>query len=574
MPNAKSQQPKELFMNVEQMLADMTVEEKVGQLFMLAFASNRLDEARVLMEDHLVGSSYISNDNVPTPAAAIDLTNTLQGFAANTRLKIPLLLGVDQEGTWSVMTPGSSPGPGNLALGATARPDDAYAMYSVLAKELAAVGLKAVFAPCADCNSNPVNSIIGMRSFGEKPGLVGAMTAAAVRGTQENGVVATVKHFPGHGDTRIDTHRGLATVDRSPDELRAIDLAPFADGINAGVAMVMTSHIFFTALDPDRPATISPVILQDVLRDELGFEGVVVTDSMNMKSMKRNFDPQESVARALKAGVDVIMLAEEHYDHDAATYLEQQRGLIQAVIDAISSGDLSTERVDDAARRVLTLKAQFDLSIEPITDTESVLAQIGNAANRQVELDVARHAVAVLRNDGDLIPLGGSQPILLVNTTTRSSYDILGNTRGIGPNQTTPAFEFFADALREKRQIMQTIAAEDMLNGADLDIPDDALIVAVTENFVLPGTDFDQDSQPEVIKRLLAIAPERLIVVALRDPYELRYLPDVPAYLCAFSFRPGAAQAAAEVLCGELEPVGRSPVSVPDTDIEANIQTR
>jgi beta-N-acetylhexosaminidase len=155
-----------------------------------------------------------------------------------------------------------------------------------------------------------------------------------------------------------------------------------------------------------------------------------------------------------------------------------------------------------------------------------------------------------------------------VNTTTRSSYDILGRTRGIGPNQTTAAFDYFADALRGRRQIAQQLSAEDVLSSQP-EFVADATIVAVTENYPLPGVDFDQTSQPEVIKRLYEIAAERLVVVALRDPYELRYLPNLPAYLCSFSFRPCAAQAAAEALCGEVTPQGRTPVSVPEVALQA-----
>jgi beta-N-acetylhexosaminidase len=161
---------------VDELLGQMTLDEKIGQLFLLAFSKDRLDEARVLFEQHFVGASYISNDNVPNPQAAVELVQALQSYAAQTRLRIPMLLGVDQEGAWSVMTPGSSPGPGNLALGATGRPENAQQMYEVIGRELKAVGLNTLLAPCADCNSNPHNTIIGMRSFGEQPGLVGRMT--------------------------------------------------------------------------------------------------------------------------------------------------------------------------------------------------------------------------------------------------------------------------------------------------------------------------------------------------------------------------------------------------------------
>ncbi len=554
---------REANMNIPTTIASMNTEEKVGQMFMLAFAADQLDAARALMEEHLVGGAYIGDDNVPTAAAALALCNRLQSFAGNTRLGIPLLLGCDQEGTWSVMTGESAMGPGNMALGATDDPQRAYDMYGVIARETSAVGLNVVLGPAADCNSNPHNSIIGMRSFGEKPELVARMTAAAVRGLQDNGSVATLKHFPGHGDTRLDSHRGLPTVTRNRDELNKIDLKPFAAGIDAGAKIVMTSHIIFSDLDSERPATLSPVILCDLLRGKLGFEGMIVSDSMNMHSMKRNYDPADAAIQGFKAGVDLMMLAEEHYDHDADQYLANQRALIRAVIRAVDEGVISAERVDEAVGRVLRLKRDAGWSTEPQPD---VTARVGDRMHRALELETARGAVSVLRNRKRLLPIDSAAPITVVNTSKRSAYDVLTKTRGIGPNQAKPAFDVFADALAANCKRLRLIAAEDF----DVDaIPSAGALIAVTENYTLPGMDFDQSLQAQIVRALRQAAGDRLIVVALRDPYELADFPDIGTYLCAFSFRPCAAQAAAEVLLGEIEASGRSPVSVPGTALEA-----
>jgi len=549
-------------MNIESTIRSMTTEEKVGQMFMLAFAADQMDEARILMEEHLVGGAYIGDDNVPTAHAALALCNKLQSFAANTRLGIPLLLGADQEGTWSVMTAESAMGPGNMALGATADPQCAYDMYRVIARETGAVGLNVVLGPAADCNSNPHNSIIGMRSFGEQPERVAAMTAAAVRGLQENGSVATLKHFPGHGDTRLDSHRGLPTVTRQRDELRAIDLRPFAAGIEAGAKIVMTSHIIFSAFDSERPATLSPVILGDLLRGELGFDGMVVSDSMNMHSMKRNYDPIDAAIQGFNAGVDLMMLAEEHYDHDAGRYLENQRALIRAIIRAVDDGVINAERVDDALRRVLRLKTEAGFFTSPRPQT----AIVGGPEHRAIELAAARRAVSVLRDRNSLLPIGRAAPLTLVNTTERSAYDVLTRTRGIGPNQATAAFDVFAQALSAKCDDLTIIKAEDFDLAA---IPSAGALIAVTENYTLPGMDFDGALHAPIVRALQEAAGDRLIVVALRDPYELADFPEIGTYVCSFSFRPCAAQAAAEVLLGEVEPGGRSPVSVPGTDVIA-----
>ncbi len=550
-------------MNIEATIASMTIAEKVGQMFMLAFAGDQLHEARILMQDHLVGGAYISDENVPTASAAVKLCNQLQAFARSTRLGIPLLLGADQEGTWSVMTAESAMGPGNMALGATDDPGQAYNMYRVIARELAAVGLNVVLGPAADCNSNPDNSIVGMRSFGEAPKLVADMTVAAVRGVQENGGVATLKHFPGHGDTRLDSHRGLPTVDRSRAELRRIDLHPFAAGIKAGAKIVMTSHIIFSALDPAKPATLSPIILGDLLRGELGFDGLIVSDSMNMHSMRRNYAPADAVIQGFQAGVDLMMLAEEHYDHDASQYLANQQALIRAVIQAVEEGKLSLARVDDAVGRILHLKKDAGFSTAPLSED---VALVGSDRNRFYETQAAQLAVSALRDRHNLLPLAPGRPITIVNTTERSAYTVLTQTRGIGPNQALAAFDVFAAAMQAERPDIRIIAAEDFALDA---LPAEALIIAVTENYTLPGMDFDQRRQAAIVNALHEAAGQRLIVVALRDPYELAHFPAIDTYVCAFSFRPCAARAAADVLLGRVKAYGRSPVSVPGTELRA-----
>ena len=550
-------------MNIESTVQTMTTAEKVGQMFMLAFAGGQMNAARILMAEHRVGGAYISNDNAPHPNAAIALTNALQFFARSTRLRIPLLLGADQEGTWSVMTSASAMGPGNMAIGAAYDPQQAYRMYSVIAKEMTAVGLNTVLGPAADCNSNPRNSIIGMRSFGEPPELVAAMTAAAVRGLRDNGAAAALKHFPGHGDARMDSHRGLPTVDRSREELFRIDLHPFAEGIKAGAQIVMTAHIIFSALDPKRPATLSPVILGDVLRGQLGCEGVIVSDSMNMQAIKRSYDPTDAVIQGFNAGVDLMMLAEEHYDHDVSQYLENQRALIRAVIQAVEAGIISQQRVDDAVGRILRLKREAGFSTAPLTDQAAI---VGQDSHRAVELDVARRAVTVLRNRNRLVPIQSTAPLLLVNATRRRAYTALTRTRGIGPNQATPAFDVFAAALQQACPQLEIIGAEDFTEAK---IPASGIIIAVTENYTLPGIDFDQSTQVKLVKHLHRLAADRLIVIALRDPYELANFPEIATYVCSYSFRASAAQAAADILLGRIAPRGHTPVTVPDTELAA-----
>ncbi len=548
---------------VENLLKQMNLEEKVGQMFLLAFSGRHLEQARFLLQEYGVGGCYISQDNAATPAEAVELSNGLQKAAQATRHQIPLWLGADQEGAWGVLVPHSATGPGNLALGATQNPEMTRQMYRVIGHELSAVGYNTLLAPCVDVNSDPRNPIIGTRSFGEFPAQVARMATAAVQGAYEGGVITAAKHFPGHGNTSDDSHRGLPRVDRARKELDEIDLLPFQAAIDAGVDVVMTAHILFPALDPDQPATLSAPILQDLLRDEMGFRGVVLSDSMNMGAMRKNYPPDESAVQAVLAGVDVLMLAEEHYDHDAATYLEKQLLCIRGVITATREGRIPTSRIDDAVRRVLTLKKKKGLfDAQPVTLEGAEI--VGSANHRETELEAAASAVSLIHQQTELIPLQPSRRAVLVNATPRPSYAILGQTRGIGPNQTTPAFDIFAERLLAEHPDIQVFDhIESAAVPAALDQAE--VILVVTENFPIPGVDFNTHDQKTLVKRLASVAGDRMAVIALRNPYELADIEGFDTYLCAFSSRPCAAQAAADVVLGKTSARGKSPVSIPET---------
>ena len=309
----------------------------------------------------------------------------------------------------------------------------------------------------------------------------------------------------------------------------------------------MTSHIIFSALDSERPATLSPIILGDLLRGELGFDGMIVSDSMNMHSMKRNYDPIDAAIQGFKAGVDLMMLAEEHYDHDAGQYLENQRALIRAVIRAVEAGVISGERVDDALRRILRLKTEAGFTTAPKPKT----AIVGGEEHRAIELAAARRAISVLRDRNSVLPLDPPRRSRSSTRPSASAYDVLTQTRGIGPNQAIPAFDVFAERLAADCSDLRLIAAEDFDAVA---IAGEGAVIAVSENYTLPGMDFDRSRQAEIIRTLHQEAGARLIALALCEPYQLADYNEIDAFVCSFSFRPCAAAAAAEALLGEFEP--------------------
>jgi beta-N-acetylhexosaminidase len=551
-------------MHIHSLIKKMSLEEKIGQMFMLAFAANRRDEAQIMIEKHSIGACYLSQENATTPEEAHTLSRTLQNYVKNTPLKIPLLLGVDHEGTWGVLMPYTSTGPGNLALGATHNPEMTRQMYQILGTEMNVIGYNTILAPCADVNSNPLNPIIGMRSFGESPKEVGAHVAAAIRGAHNGGVMTTVKHFPGHGDTGEDSHRGLLEVKRTRSELNETDLFPFKTAIQAGVDIVMTSHILFPSMDPTHPATFSRVILQGLLREEMGFRGVILSDSMNMSSIRKNYPLEESSVMAVLAGVDMMLLAEEHYDHDSSTYIDKQLTMVQGLLKAVQKGRVPVDRIDGAVARILTLKKQNGLFEKQSIQLERV-SIIGSSQHREIEQKASQAAVTVVRDTSNLLPLKKKEKIILINAVPNSAYQILTQTRGIGPNQKTPAFEAFKERLVYSGFDFISLNYEQLEKDQSSSqlFSDAKITLIVTEDYTLPGVDFDTESQKKLVKKIEKILGGRLIIVGLRTPYELAEYGKKSTYVCTCSSRPCAAVAAADVICGKISARGRLPVSIP-----------
>jgi beta-N-acetylhexosaminidase len=548
-------------MDTQKLLDTMSLEEKVGQMFMLAFAGSAPEQAREMLVDRYVGACYISQDNAVTPQQAWDLSAALQQMAGTTPKRIPLILGVDQEGAWGVMVPYSCTGPGNMALGAANDPGMTSQMYRVIGQELSAVGYNTLLAPCVDVNSNPVNVIVGPRSFGEFHERVARHSQAAVLGAHEGGVITTVKHYPGHGDTRQDSHRLLPTVDRTLEELEEIDLQPYREAISAGVDIVMTAHILYPKIDPEYPATMSSKLLEGILRHKLGFRGVILSDSMNMFAIRQNYEPGEAAVLAVMAGVDMIMLAEEHYDHSGA-YLEKQRATIDGILNGVRSGRIPMARIDQAVSRILDLKARSGL-FERKQDRAAV-AMVGSAANRAIESRSAELGVTLVRDAKGLMSKIKTGRLALIQATPQKAYEILTRTRGIGPNQGQPAFDAFRDEFAGLIPDMITFTSEEIT--AEGPLPEGLvsadLIVVVTEDYPLPGVDFDTLSQKQVVKRLIAGYGDKMIVVGLRPPYEFADFSGLGTYLTTCSSRLCAARAAARALAGVIPCRGVLPVGL------------
>ncbi|MFC0047676.1 glycoside hydrolase family 3 protein [Rheinheimera tilapiae] len=539
---------------IRQLIDSLPLEHKVGQLFMLAFAGPDLAYARQLVEQYQIGGFYLTDDNAADPQQAAALNLELQKLAALRSVDAPLILGVDQEGAWSVLTKYTDTGPGNLALGVVDDIKLTARQYQSMALQMQALGYNTVLAPCVDVNSNPDNPIIGQRSFGAEPALVSRHSSAAVTAILQTGMLACAKHFPGHGDTATDSHNGLPVVDLALTELLDTHLQPFVAAIEAGVPLLMTSHICYPQLDAEFPATLSPLILTQLLRQQLGFDGVILTDSMNMGAMRRHYGPVEAAVQALRAGADMIMLSEEHYENAVTDYQALQRQTIEGVIAAVRSGELAPSVIDAALQRVLLLRYQLaEPKIRPLPDGAVVAAE------------AARRACLVLRDQAGMLPL--QQPFYLACMADPAEYAQICNSRGIGPNDAVPASSVVQEALLQAGAQVEVLSWPVLAGWLERGLRPELPLLLLSEDYPLPGSRLNLPRQRERVQQCLQAWGGQVLLLALRSDTELSAYPQLQTYLCSYSSRRCSALAATAMLLGQSVEAKADPQLEPVTNL-------
>ena len=355
-------------------LAAMTVEEKVGQLLIGGFEGTEIgDQATRLVQEYQVGGLILYGRNIAGAGQLVTLTNGLKALNGD---GIPLFLSIDQEGGGvDRMPPEVRRTPGAYCVGQTGSVPAAQSYGDVLAAECAAFGLNLDFAPVLDVWSNPGNTVIGQRAFSADARTVAGLGPAAARRMMDQGIIPAVKHFPGHGDTAVDSHVGLPVVDKSPEELEETELIPFraaiqSAGTDGQVPAVMVAHILLTQLDPERPASLSPAVVTGLLRDELGFAGAVLTDDLTMGAVTQSYGLGEAAVLAVEAGCDILLVC---HGPDSVPAVRT------ALLEAVASGRITAERLDESVYRILRLKTEYALTNEPVSppDLEALNAQIG-----------------------------------------------------------------------------------------------------------------------------------------------------------------------------------------------------
>lgn len=443
----------------------------------------------------------------------------------------PPLIGIDQEGGQLIpIRDGATLLPGNMALGAANSPELAWQAGHLLARELLAVGCNLNFAPVLDLNTNPDNLAVGIRAFGDRAADVARMGRALIAGMQDAGVIATAKHFPGHGDTSTDSHFGVPVVNRTRSELDVTDLLPFAEAVRGGVGAVLTGHLLFPTLDPDHIATLSPRILGGLLRGEMSFDGLIITDAMDMHAVNRE-GMRESVRASLAAGNDLILLG----------HLPEQIAMTTEMLPLENTASLARiARARQAAPREL-----------PPLDV------IGCDEHRAIAQAIADAAITRVRDAGQL-PLRLSEDAEIAVITVRPV--------NITPADTSTGESIpLADAVRARHPRTTAYTLDYQASSSDVG---DVLNATAGADLIIVGTVCaDQDVAQAALVRELIRQGKRPVVVSLRTPYDLRAFPEVETYLCAYSYRPVSVEAVARVLFGEIEARGVLPCTIPGSSM-------
>src|SRR5713101_77096 len=566
----------------EKTLRKLSLEEKVGQLFMIWVRAEFLNvdspeylQLRDSMRKYHVGSFAMTVRWEPPflyrnqPYEAAELLNRLQQESS-----LPLLVAADFERGVTMRLHGATTFPHAMSFGATGKADYAEAFGRITAQEARAVGVHWNFFPDADVNSNPANPIINTRSFGEDPQQVGDMVAAYIRGARAGGMMTTAKHFPGHGDTATDSHLSVAQVTGNRARLDSVELPPFRRGIEAGVDSVMVAHVTVPALEPDanRVATTSSAIVTGLLKDQMKFKGIVVTDALDMAGLTRMYanDIGRASVDAFKAGNDLLLIP---VDLDAS---------FRSMVQAVKSGEIPPQRLDESVRKILELKASLGLQKARLVDLSRLPKTIGKPENLAFGQHVAAEDVTSFREEEHVLPIPsavirskGSVPPYQSVVEVRNrlvvvifSEDLRTDSGRMLERQilarVPDARVIYVDTRSAAGMIADTLAAVDAAEhvvAAVYVIPTAGRVIAAAGG--LKNSVAMADASATLLNAILEHAGPRTAVLAMGNPYLAQDFPSVQNYLCTFSNATVSEVAAVKALFGEIPTNGHLPVTIP-----------
>lgn len=554
-------------------LRRMSLEEKIGQLISVGvnatFLNQDSDAFRTIkrqVEENHIGGIILFRGPV---YESVVLMNRMQQLA-----KYPLLISADLEAGSGMRFDDTVNFPWNMAVGATGNPDFARRQGEVTAREARAMGVEQIYAPVVDVNNNAANPVINVRSYGEDPAEVARFAVAFTEGAQKGGVIATAKHFPGHGDTAVDSHRGLPEINVGRDRLNAIELVPFRAAIEAGIGSIMVAHVGLPQIDPTAvkplprnnkirpidtdeageiiaesaslPATVSPVIGQ-LLKTDLKFGGIVVTDALSMSGLTIYFNQDEAAVRALEAGADMLL---KPADNDAA---------FRGVREAVRSGRLTEKRIEESARKLLAAKYDLGLVHQRITPLDAIDRIVSRPDVGLLAREIAEHSVTLVRNDDNLVPLNK------LKTDARIFNLAITN----GDDRAWIANSFAGTMDRGGRKV-QTVVLDDRSSDAEvqkaLELAKGAdVVVASLYGRVRTGQSRSVGLPEPGARALTTLISNKapLVGISFGNPYLLQSFPELRTYMVVYGDMPSLQQAAAQALLGKIDITGKLPISLP-----------
>lgn len=517
--------------NIKHLLNLMSLEEKVGQLFHIGFPGKTVtNEIKEMIENYHIGGIIYFRRNIDSMEQVALLSNLLQKLALKNNIDLPLFISTDQEGGTVIRLKGATHFPGQMAIGATYREKLAEEAGRTIAQELKSVGINMNFAPVLDVNYNPNNLVIGVRSFGSNPELVANMGKAYIKGIQGEGVIACGKHFPGHGDTDLDSHLSLPIINVDQNRLEKVELYPFKMAIESGLDSIMTAHVYFPAIEKEEgiPSTLSQAVLTSLLRRELNYDGLIITDCMEMNAIVSTFGTIEGAVMTIEAGSDMVLISHT---------IEKAKAAIAAVIKAVEKGRISEKRINSSVERIIKLKKK---RIEKaIVENNVVNTENGN----KVAYNIAKKAVTLVKDEKKLLPVKEEAKILVCDFTMGRISLVEDDKK----HENLLIEDLKAENLDVKHHTFhENIQVFPDIIGYDL-------IIVCTYDAV------NNQDQVEIIQKMQK-QTNNLLVIAVRNPYDLKVLPGIDTFMTTYDFSPLNFKVASEIIVGKSKAEGKLPI--------------
>ena len=512
---------------------NLTLEQKIGQLFLVSFEGTEITpDIKKHIQQHYLGNFIYFARNLTDYKSIRQLSDSIQAIARE-HCGIPAFISTDQEGGMVARAySGATHFPSNMAITAAGMAGQLEFLGEMVGKELGTLGINVNHAPVVDINNNPDNPVIGIRSYSDDPKVVSDMAVSYIRGLQKNKVMANVKHFPGHGDTNIDSHLAMPTIDHDLDRLEQTELAPFKAAIAGGVDSVMTAHIIFKAID-GLPATLSRKVLTGLLREKMGFKGLIMTDSMSMDAISDNYTSEKGCVMAINAGADLLCMRLSP---------EMQSRCWRRVLEAVKSGEISIETIDAAVGRILSYKQKYGLMEappmpQPVYPTHEALAD-----------EISVKSITLVKDNRELLPLKGKKVFAISPPPVRANIQDDTIVKLAAFSQAA------AEALGCRHAEIPVNPGADEIKAVIQDVADCDVILYGSYNAIqFPG-------QVELFNALKA-AGKQIVLVSLRVPYDILLMPGTDAYIAAYEYTNRSVNNTIRALAGEIDFKGVIPVS-------------